>query len=157
MTHFIGIDPGSRIAGLASLTETGDLKTQTIHPTGHPEDRLVQLRRLTRQWLTFAADEGAFCVVVEQPGTRYGGATLLAAYGVMVEAARSMLPDTPLMALPSARWKLLALGRGNAKKADVMAGARLLGYTGASQDAADATVMADAARVLFAQSTREAA
>lgn len=147
MSNFVGIDPGSRAAGLATMREDGSLRHITLHATGDLPDRLVWLRSEARQWLAPVADEGAWCCVIEQPGTRFGGASLLAAYGVLVEAARSVL-RCPVMTLPSAQWKKSALGNGAAKKHDVMVAARLLGYRFSDQDTADAICMADCARVL---------
>lgn len=138
------------------MHENGDLRHITLHETGELPDRLVRLRSSVRDWLTPVADLGAWCCVIEQPGTRFGGATLLAAYGVCVEAARSIL-DCPVMTLPSAQWKREALGNGAAKKPDVMAGARRLGYRFNDQDAADAICMADCARILSRNVRGEAA
>lgn len=148
MSYFVGIDPASRAAGLATMREDGSLQHTTIlvRATELP-DRLVELRARVRTWLTPVADVGAWCCVIEQPGVRFATPTLLAAYGVCVEAARSVL-RCPVMTPSSAQWKKLALGNGAAKKHDVMAAAHLLGYTGGDQDAADAICMADAARVM---------
>jgi Holliday junction resolvasome RuvABC endonuclease subunit len=150
MSYFIGLDPGSRAAGVASLHEDGGLAHITLHEAGELPDRLVSLRAGVRGWLAGYAEIGTWCCVIEQPGTRFGGSALLASFGVCVEAARSVL-RCPVMTPTSAAWKKLALGNGAAKKADVMVGARLLGYEGACQDTADAIVMADAARVYARQ------
>jgi hypothetical protein len=140
MSYFIGLDPGSRAAGVASLHEDGGLAHITLHEAGELPDRLVSLRAGVRGWLAGYAEIGTWCCVIEQPGTRFGGSALLASFGVCVEAARSVL-RCPVMTPTSAAWK----------KADVMVGARLLGYEGACQDTADAIVMADAARVYARQ------
>ena len=155
MSWYVGIDPGSRHTGLAAVHDDGALRTQTIHPTGELPDRLVFLRKSVRLWLADIAQDGAWCCVVEQPGTRFGGASLLAAYGICVEAAASSL-KCPVMTLPSAQWKKLALGNGAAKKSDVMAAAREFGYDGADQDQADAIGMARCAVILAQQVERAA-
>ena len=156
MSYFVGIDPGSRAAGLAAMHEDGSLRHITFHENGELPDRLVRLRANVRSWLAPFADIGCWCCVIEQPGTRFGGATLLASYGVCVEAARSVL-QCPVLTLPSAQWKREALGNGAAKKTDVMDAARLLGYRFSDQDSADAICMADAARVLSRQVRKDAA
>jgi Holliday junction resolvasome RuvABC endonuclease subunit len=156
VSWFIGLDPSSRSTGIAAMHEDGTLKHVTLHETGELPDRLVRLRAAVRSWLTPYAELGAWCAVVEDPGTRHGGTALGAAYGVCTEAARSVLA-CPVMTLRSGQWKRLALGNGAAKKPDVMAGARLLGYQFNDQDAADAIVMADCARVLTEDIRRDAA
>lgn len=151
----MGIDAGSNFAGLAALKDDGTLRHQVIHPTGAMPNRLVQLRRFSRDWFASIADDGCFRVVIERPvarGTK-NSATLLGAYGVLVESVRSMF-DAPIDVLASAQWKRIACGSGAAKDWDVMACAKLLGYDGPSQDAAVAVCCADAARVLEADPTQ---
>jgi Holliday junction resolvasome RuvABC endonuclease subunit len=158
MSFFCGIDPGSLGAGLAALDDDGNLQTRhiTIRSDLEIPDRFVALRNQARLWLSGLVDDGCWCVVVERPGTRFGGATLMGSYGVLVEAARSVLP-CPVLTLASGEWKRHALGNGAAKKADVMAGARLLGYTGGIQDVADAVCIAEAGRVITQRELRRAA
>lgn len=159
MSYYIGIDPSSRHVGLAALHEHGTLTHQALHATGDLPDRLVWLRQEIRRWLTPIADQGVMCAIVENPGIvsrQRGYEAKLAGYGVCLEAARSMLA-CPVLDLRSGEWKSHVLASGAAKKDDVMAGARLLGYTGGSQDVADAVCIADAARVLAEKNMRRAA
>lgn len=158
MSWHIGIDPASVNVGLAAIREDGELRHQSLHATGEFEDRYVWLRGEVRRWLTPFADDGIWNVVIERPVTRGHGSTgsgavLLGAFGVIVEATRSMLPNTIVQTLTDAQWKSHAL-TGRAKKADIFVGARLLGYDGSSQDVADAICIADAARVLAAGHVR---
>lgn len=156
MPWHIGIDPGSRSIGLAAINDDGELRHQAYHVGGEVPDRLVRIRRYVRRWVQALADEGVWNVVIEQPGTRFGGAVLLGSFGVILEATRSVLPRTVVHELTSASWKRIALGDGAAKKPDVMKRARELGYTGSWQDVADAVCIAEAARVL-AEQAKEAA
>ena len=153
---YIGIDPASSQAGLAAFDETGTLLTHEIQVRGQMPDRLVQLRQEARAWLSPLADQGAWCAVVERPSTRHGGATLLGAYGVMVEVAASVLACPVLTLVPTeidGPAGVAAPTRGVNRKARTMARARTLGYTGDSQDIADAVVCAEAARVLTLRTT----
>ena len=148
---YIGVDPASSTAGLAAFDEAGLLLTHEIHVRGQMPDRLVQLRQEARAWLSPLADQGAWCAVVERPSTRHGGATLLASYGVFVEVAASVLSCPVLTLVPTeidGPAGVAAPTRGVSRKARTMARARTLGYTGDSQDIADAVVCAEAARVL---------
>ena len=155
---YIGVDPASSTAGLAAFDETGTLLTHEIHVTGQMPDRLVKLRQEARAWLSPLAEQGAWCVCVERPSTRHGGATLLASYGVFVEAAASVLSCPVLTLVPTeidAAASVPAIsGPSRNRKARTMARARTLGYTGNSQDIADAVVCAEAARVLTLRTTR---
>jgi len=157
MSWHIGVDPSSQRVGLAALHENGDLAHHQLHATGDVADRFVWLRAEIRGWLAPYADTGVMCAVIEDPATHQAGSTLRASLGVVLEATRSMLPNTAVHVLKSTQIKRLALGNGAGKKADLMAGARLLGYTGASQDVADAVCCADAARVLAATNMRSVA
>lgn len=157
MSWYVGIDPSSRHLGLAALHENGQLRYQGISATGDVPDRFVFIRASIRQWLAQYADDGVWCIVIEDPATRHQSSTLAASLGVCVEAARSILPDAALHILKSAHIKRLALGSGAGKKPDMMAHARTLGYTDGLQDVADAVVCADAARVLTSRNMREAA
>lgn len=157
MSWYLGFDPSSRQVGMAALHENGDLRHQALHATGDVADRFVWLRGEIRSWVAPYADMGVMCVVIEDPATHLAGSTLRASLGVVLEAVRSMLPNTAVHVLKSTEVKRRALGNGAGKKADLMAGARLLGYTGASQDVADAVCCADAARVLTRLSLKDAA
>lgn len=157
MSWYIGVDPSSVRVGLAAIHENGELRHQVLHATGDVADRFVWLRSEIRRWLTPYADMGVMCVVIEDPDMHLAGSVVRASLGVVLEATRSMLPDTVVHVLKSTEVKRHALGNGAGKKADLMAGARLLGYAGSSQDAADAVCCADAARVLTAKNARKAA
>lgn len=154
MAYFVGIDPASSDAGIAVLDESGDLRTTALCVRGDMPSRLSALRREARAWLGFVAEAGAWCVVVERPITRHGGATLLGSYGVFVEVAASTL-DCPVMTPSPSEIDDLVLGRPLSplkRKARLMQHAQSLGYRGEVQDVADAVVCADAARALTRRS-----
>ena len=156
MAWYVGADPASVKAGLAAISESGEIHTFATNLRGTMPERLAALRRETLAFLAPIVDDGAWCAVIERPGTRHGGATLLGAYGVIVEAFQSSL-KCPVLTLASAEWKRHAIGKGNAKDRDIDVAARLLGYTGASHDVAVAVCCADAARTLTKREYPEAA
>ena len=158
MSYYLGLDPSSRAVGLAAIHETGELHHHLLTAPGNVvADRFVWLRREIRQWITPFADTGVMCAVIEDPAMHLAGSTLRASLGVVLEAVRSILPNTAIHVLKSTEIKRHALGNGAGKKRDLMTGARLLGYDGDSQDVADAICCADAARVLTAKNLRRAA
>lgn len=156
MSWFLGVDPSSQRVGLAAIHENGDLAVASLHARGDVADRFVELRASIRRWIVPFADHGVWCVVIEDPATHQAGSTLRASLGVCLEAVRSALPNTAVHVLKSTEVKRIALGDGAGKKADLMVGARLLGYQGSSQDIADAVCCADAARVLTSKNMRAA-
>lgn len=157
MSWFVGIDPSSRAVGLAAIHENGGLRHRSIHATGDVADRFVWLRREIRGWLAPFADDGVWCVVIEDPAMHLAGSTLRASLGVVLEAARSILPTTAIHVLKSKQIKRQAFGDGAGNKDDLMAAARLLGYEGFGQDAADAVCCADVARILTDHALKGAA
>ena len=154
---YIGVDPASSTAGIAAFDEAGTLLTHEIHVRGQMPDRLVALRQEARAWLSPLADQGAWCAVIERPSTRHGGATLLASYGVFVEAAASVLACPVLTLVPTEIDAAASVPQSSSpclpRKSRTFAYARTLGYTGTSQDVADAVVCAEAARVLTLRTT----
>ncbi len=157
---FVGLDPASTKAGVAAINDTtGEVRTHEIHVRGREfARRYVDLRISIRLFLTPIADDGVWCCVVERPNTSRSGATLGGAFGVAMEAAASIL-DCPVHDLGPqeidghAGVKKI---RG-ARKECTRARALTLGYSGGSQDVADAVVCAHAARVLTERSQRTAA
>lgn len=156
MSWYVGADPASSIAGLAAIGEDGTLIHSLLTVKGQMPDRLVALRREARAWFSDLADDGCWACCIERPSTRHGGATLLASYGVFVEVAASVLSCPVLTLVPTeidGPAGVAAPTRGVNRKARTMARARTLGYTGDSQDVADAVVAAEAARVLTLRTT----
>lgn len=153
---FIGGDPASQDAGLAAFSEHGELRTHAIRVRGQMPKRLADLRREVREWIAPLHDDGVWCVCVERPSTRHGGATLLASYGVVVEACASLLTAPILTLVPKEIDAAVNLKKipGADRKTLLRARALTLGYTGDSQDVADAVVCAHAARVLTERSQR---
>lgn len=154
MSYYVGLDPASSHVGLAAISDTGSIVHRALHVRGDMPTRLVALRREARAWLDELAVTGTWCCVAEKPVTRFGGATLLASYGVLVEAASSSL-TCPVLTLTPKQVDAAALGfpvPAKTRKTRLMDHARSLGYEGGSQDIADALACADAARVLTARS-----
>lgn len=147
MSWYVGVDAGSNHAGLAAIHETGIVRHTLIEPKGDLPCRLVLLRRGARHFLSSLAEDGAWACVIERPNTRHGGVTLLAAYGVLMEAARSSL-RCPVLDVASAAWKARSVGHGRATVGQVRARALELGYDGPSEDVCVAVCCADTARLL---------
>jgi hypothetical protein len=156
---YVGADPASQDAGLAAFSDAGELRHVALKLRGQMPTRLAALRRETRAWLQFVADDGAWCVCVERPSTRHGGATLLASYGVMVEACAALLPCPVLTLVPTQVDDAAQVPavKGLDRKARIRRRAHELGYDGPSQDVADAVVAAEAARALTLRTTEGAA
>lgn len=151
MAHFIGIDPGSHSAGLAAINEDGGLLTHNPQPAGNElPSRLKQLRASAAHFLYDISQEGAWCVVVENPYTRHSNPSTLASFGVLLEVAASVL-SCPIVDVRSNQWKARAVGNGRASAAEVLGCARSLGYGGVCQDVAVAVCCADVARRLVEQ------
>jgi hypothetical protein len=148
---FLGIDPASSLAAVASIDEHAGLRYAELRASGEPLRRLDSIGRQLREFLNAAADVGVHACVIERPVTRHGGMTLGGAFGVCgVEAVRAL-------ACPVVDWtpaqidaRVYRAGKpaGGDRKARSMAHARSLGYEGGSQDIADALVAADCARLL---------
>lgn len=156
---YVGVDPASGTSGLAALDEEGTLQTLELRVTGDLADRLVQIRTDARRWLADIEDDGTWCCVIEKPVTQFGGASLFAAFGVLVEASRSTLACpihrlTPAEIDPAAG---VVKRPGDKRKDATWRRARELGYSGPSQDVADAVVAAAAARELTRREFEEAA
>lgn len=152
---FVGADPASRRPALAAVSDDrpGVVLADAldlIRDSRELHDRLVAVREWARDWLAPLAETGVLCAVVEQPTTRGPATALMASYGVLLEAVRSVVA-APVVALPPSSWKVRALGpgRGSAGKLEVLAFARAHGLPdGAGQDEADAVGCALAARAL---------
>lgn len=152
---YVGLDPASIKAGVAAINDTtGEIRTHEIHVRGREfARRYVDLRIAIRLFLTPIADDGVWCCVVERPNTHRSGTVLGGAFGVAIEAAASILSCPvhdlgPQQIDPLARVTQIRGGR----KDCIRARAKILGYTGTSQDVADAVICADAARALTERS-----
>lgn len=156
-SFYVGLDPASAHAGAAAIDENGNLITRAIHVRGQMPNRLVALRAELREFLHPIADQGAWCTVIERPNTRHGGATLLASYGVFIEATASILRCPVLTLGPQEIDGPAGVRRGVGvdRKAAIRARALELGYGGDSQDVADAVVCAEAARHMTVRATRK--
>lgn len=159
MSWYIGVDPASRLAGLAALHENGEWRHTVIQaPKGEATQRFVYLRKETRQWLQQFADDGVWCCVVERPNT-HGNATLLGAYGVLCEAVASSLQCAVMTVGPGEIDKLVfgTVCKPKTRKQSLLAYAHTLGYKGDSQDVADAMACALAAHHLTTDALRRLA
>ncbi|CAA9323168.1 MAG: hypothetical protein AVDCRST_MAG68-2088 [uncultured Gemmatimonadetes bacterium] len=157
MTFVVGIDPASYDTGLAAIRHDGSIRTTTLTVTGDLPDRLTALRVGARAWLAPISDEGTWACVVERPSTRHTNASLMASYGVLLEAARSTLKCPVIVLGPAELDRLIKAPPAPSRKERLVLHARLLGWTGTSQDEADALAAADAALVLSGAARREAA
>lgn len=157
---YIGIDPASSLAAVASIDENANVRHAVLRARGTDMPRrLGTLRTQLLEFLTDARDVGSWCCVVEIPITRFPNPTLLAAYGVLTECAGHALRCPVLTLTPSEIDALVwrAGKPGGDRKARCMSRARELGYVGDSQDVADALVAADCARVLAEDMRRKEA
>lgn len=149
---WIGIDPASSLAAVATIDEHATLRYAELRASGRePLRRLTVLRGQLRVFLADAIEVGAWACVIEKPVTRFGGAALFGAFGVLGELASSHL-ECPVLDLTPAQidarvYRDVSRPAGD-RKARSMAYARSLGYDGDSQDIADAVVAADCARLL---------
>ncbi len=144
-----GVDIGYRRVSVAALVP-GRFKVRSAEvEEGLP---MVQtLRELHEATFEIARELQSYgqarSIVVEQPGGKFVEPRLWYACAVICLALDDFgYVDT----LPPASWKKQAIGNGHAKKADIMAWARGLGYTGtgkAAQDEADALGIARAAEI----------
>lgn len=138
-----GIDPGFRRIAIASLVP-GRFKVRSREvPDGLPRvETLVRLSEVTLELARELAEYGQpRSIIVEQPSGKFIKPDLYyAASAIMVVLYDFGFVDT----LPPASWKKTALDNGTAKKHDIMAWAKSIGYTGSSQDEADALGIARA-------------
>lgn len=152
-----------------SLTSTGVARsmatayaTQRIRPTGRGTARLADIRDQVLALAQGGDDPllgGRYRAVdlVVLEGYAYAGhqAHQLGELGGVIRVA---LHDAgiPWVAVPPATVKKLATGAGNAKKEQVLlAAVRRLGYTGDSNDEADALWLLEAARQYYLMAGRE--
>jgi hypothetical protein len=155
---FVGIDPASSVSAVASLDDDAVLRHAVLRASGRDMPRrLGSLRRQLIEFLGDAIDVGSYACVVEVPVTRFTNPTLLAAYGVMVECAGTVL-KCPVLTLTPAElddWAYRA-GRpeGVTRKERSMRLAWAHGYDGDSQDIADAVVCCVVARLLVQDQER---
>ena len=136
----VGIDLALTTTGFATLTATGALAWGRIPPPGsrHPiGERLDHLRQHTKS-LAVGAE-----LVVEGTVVRSSAAVALGqVHGAVLHGLWEL--GSRVVVVSPATVKTLATGRGNAPKPDVRGAARNgLGYTGESDDEADACWLAD--------------
>jgi Holliday junction resolvasome RuvABC endonuclease subunit len=154
---YIGIDPSSQLVGLAAFDEDDTLVTKLLDPRDGmtPADRRTPARRrvwlcdqVTR-WLLDFYDDGVWCCVLEQPTTRFSASTLMMAAGAIGMTAQKAMPDVIVHELvPKVIDPLAGVVRTTDRKKALRARAFSLGYTGDSQDIADAVVCAYTARCM---------
>jgi Holliday junction resolvasome RuvABC endonuclease subunit len=144
---FWGVDPGFRRISIAAIVP-GRFKVRS----GEVEEglpRVETLVRLSEVTLKLARELSEYgqprSIIVEQPSGKFIKPDLYyAAAAMMLVLADFGFVDT----LPPATWKKHALGKGNAKKPEIMEWARTIGYTGKSQDEADALGIARAGQAM---------
>jgi hypothetical protein len=156
----LGCDISTRKIAVAGIREDGSLVTRALElsPEARGARRLVGAR-LTA-YAAFGGHAGEACAcIVENPLNRRPNMQLLGVAFVVIEAAQAAMPGCVVMDAHVGTWKKEALGdgRGGADKAEVMAHAVGLGYTGTDQDVADALCMADAAWGRWHRAQREQA
>lgn len=138
-----GVDVGLRRISIASKGDELHVVSAATTPKTKIGQALVDLAFETRA----AADELLVisgvptAVVVESPFGRFPNPSLQYAAGVILETLARMFGEA-VHALPSTQWKIATVGKGNAKKPEVMEWAKANGYTGESQDEADAVCIA---------------
>lgn len=144
MREAVGIDVAVRKVALA----TASVRTALVPLPKYDGARslLEAFDILRTEMRAFEAEP--FVVAVEQPFGKFNKQHLDHVVGVTLAAA-AWAWDCPVLSVPTARWKSLAMSRGNAKKDDVMAWALRQGYEGTSQDEADALGIARAAARLL--------
>lgn len=152
---YIGIDPSSQLVGLAAFDEDDTLVTRLLDPRDEmtaadrrsPARRRVWLCDQTVRFLTSLIDDGVWCCVLEQPTTRFTASTLMMAAGAIGMTAQRFMPDVVVHELvPKVIDPLAGVVKAKDRKEALRARAYTLGYTGDSQDIADAVVCAHTAR-----------
>ena len=132
--------------GKVSSRKTVRWESRDIPQDVRGAQRLARIRRATVELCHQSLDLQPRLVLVEDANV--GAAAnkqLLQAVAVVFEAVFATL-RCEVREIPIGTWKKATVGRGNAQKPEVMDFARGLGYTGDSQDEADAVCVALAAR-----------
>lgn len=151
-----GMDVSTRRLALAAVWEN-EFKVHTLNAVGNltGAERLAELYESTRFWVgVTAAAYPPTIVFVEQPVGRFLSPPLLHAVGVTMGAtyaALAALYAFPVSVIPVGvtEWKKAAIGNHLASKSQIMAWAQSYGYTGSSQDEADALGIAVGGRALM--------
>ncbi len=144
----LGIDVSTRLLAVAAIDDTGDHHTVSIplDPSLRGAQRLTAARGALLHTLARDTKLHANAAMVEIPWAKRGSSfALLSMAGVCLEVTQHALRGCVVMDVPTQTWKRESVGNGNASKDAVMVHARGLGYTGGSQDEADALCMAQAA------------
>jgi Holliday junction resolvasome RuvABC endonuclease subunit len=142
-----GVDPGFRRVSIASLVPGRfKVRSATVPDKLPTVETLSELYAVTlelgRELMSYGQPRS---IIVEQPSGRFIKPALYYATGVIVLALADFgFVDT----LPPTSWKKAAFGNGALKKPELMERAKALGYTGVSQDEADALGIARAGQEL---------
>lgn len=157
-----GVDVATDHIAIGALSMHTDCRawTITIPQVSRGARRLTELRAALRTNLSEIGAGGLTtgqpawawptAVVVEMPLIVRPDFRLLGSTAVTMEVIQACR-DCPVLELPTTSWKLDVLGHGNASKDEIAAFAERLGYTGTSQDEADAVCIAHAARSRIAR------
>lgn len=139
----LGIDVSSTKIAIGGIREDGSIVYHAAAlPLGRGARRLLTGLEAT-QTVLHPYRATAAVIVVEIPWASGSSSfALLSMAGVALAGAQRTCPGAIVTDCPTPTWKLESVGRGNATKADVMAHAHALGYTGVDQDVADAVCMA---------------
>lgn len=142
-----GVDPGFRRISIAAVVP-GRFKVRSAEvPAKLP--RAETLARLSEVTLGLARELSEYgqprSIIVEQPSGKFIKPDLYyATAAIMLVLYDFGFVDT----LPPTSWKKEALGNGALKKPQIMDWARGVGYSGSSQDEADALGIARAAEAM---------
>lgn len=145
MTRVLGVDPGSRVLGLAIIDEHGVLFTEAVALVlDNWPASLQRAYDTARLW----ARRGVV-VVPEQPSGKHVPVKLWEILGAFKAGCCDAAWVHPGM--PVSSWKLASVGKGNASKAEVAEWvAREYGFRSASQDVLDAVAIAHAGAAWWA-------
>lgn len=133
-----------------------EVETLITRTTEREGARLGLLDRQVRIYARQAAGRYPPAVAwVEQPSGRFPNPQLMYCAGV-IQAALYETLACPVWSIPSSRWKIATVGRGNATKPQVRAWVDALGLTVDTQDEADAVAIACAGRAMLLQRSWEA-
>lgn len=139
-----GIDVSTSLIVLAGLDEHGDIShcCLALDTTLRGAHRFAAAREVMFSVPQLNVD----AVIVEIPWAGNSSSfALLGLAAIAAEAIQVCNPGAIVMDVPTSTWKLESVGHGNATKGEVMDHAKGLGYTGDSQDVADALCMAQVA------------
>lgn len=151
--RILGIDPAGDHLAFAALYADGRIaSTHEIRTKERPGPNRLAFWREEIYAGRWSLLKDTLAVVVEIPWGPRPHFGLLSTAAVIIEAcaAASLVP---VLTLTTSDWKKRSVGVGNASKAAVMEHARrAFGYSGASQDLADALCMAEAGWQMYRRS-----